>query len=328
MPALPARPRALTQRVDHARGLRLLDPRRLHELGLRPRLRALAPGQEARAHAGGADRPRVLGLAAARHAVGPLVEVRCSTAASTSTRASADALDGRARRTASSSTSTPSRRAPAAPASRAARVHGQRRPRGRRRPRHASASSEPPPLYAYDPDIGRLAVTTPTYNTAIVAVNQRAFPYGGLDLARLFDGQQEVAANIGGRPPASFGLLVRDVAGRRVAASQLGRARVDARRAAAAADQGTARRGRDLVAPRSAARTRVRSPTCAPPAPSPRASCSLRVTHRFTPRLDPDELDRDAAGPAAPATPPTCCSRAGAAERRRASSRSCATAPA
>jgi hypothetical protein len=89
------------------------------------------------------------------------------------------------------------------------------------------ASSEPPPLYAYDPDIGRLAVTTPTYNTAIVAVNQHAFPYGGLDLARLFDGQQEVAANIGGRPPAAFGLLVRDVAGHQVTASQLARARVE-----------------------------------------------------------------------------------------------------
>ena len=87
--------------------------------------------------------------------------------------------------------------------------------------------AEPPPLYSYDPDIGRLAVTTPKYNTAIVAVNQKAFPYGGLDLARLFDGQQEVAANIGGRPPASFGLMVRDVAGRRVAASQVGRSRVE-----------------------------------------------------------------------------------------------------
>jgi hypothetical protein len=85
---------------------------------------------------------------------------------------------------------------------------------------------EPPPLYAFDPDIGRLAVTTPRYNTAIVAVNQNAFPYGGLDLARLFDGEQEVAANIGGRPPASFGLLIRDVRGRRVAATQVGRGRV------------------------------------------------------------------------------------------------------
>ena len=40
--------------VGHARRLGLLDARRLHELGLRPRLPALAPGQEARADAGGA----------------------------------------------------------------------------------------------------------------------------------------------------------------------------------------------------------------------------------------------------------------------------------
>ena len=88
-------------------------------------------------------------------------------------------------------------------------------------------STEPPALYSFDPDIGRLAVTTPAYNTAIVAVNQRAFPYGGLDLARLFDGNQDVAANIGGTPPASFGALVRDVNGRRVLASQVARTSVD-----------------------------------------------------------------------------------------------------
>jgi hypothetical protein len=67
-------------------------------------------------------------------------------------------------------------------------------------------ASRPPALYSYDPDTGRLAVTTPAYNTAIVAVNQHAFPYGGLDIARLFDGEQEVAANIGGRGAAAFGL--------------------------------------------------------------------------------------------------------------------------
>ena len=59
-------------------------------------------------------------------------------------------------------------------------------------------ASEPPPLYSFDPDTGRLAVTTPAYNTAIVAANGGAHPYGGLDLARLFDAHQEVAANIGG----------------------------------------------------------------------------------------------------------------------------------
>ena len=87
--------------------------------------------------------------------------------------------------------------------------------------------ARPPPLYAFDPDIGRLAVTTPAYNTAIVAVNQRAFPYGGIELARLFDGEQRVAANVGGRAPATFGLLVRDRRGRRVFSSQTARSRVD-----------------------------------------------------------------------------------------------------
>ena len=70
---------------------------------------------------------------------------------------------------------------------------------------HARAA-EPPALYSFDPDSGRLAVTTPAYNTAIFAVNQRAFPYGGIDLARLYDGRQDVAANIGGTGPAAFGL--------------------------------------------------------------------------------------------------------------------------
>ena len=41
------------------------------------------------------------------------------------------------------------------------------------------------------------------------------------DLARLYDGRQEVAAGIGGRPPAAFGLLVRDISGRRSFATQL-----------------------------------------------------------------------------------------------------------
>jgi hypothetical protein len=80
--------------------------------------------------------------------------------------------------------------------------------------------ARPPALYAFDPDTGRLAVTTPRYNTAVVPVSQGAFPYGGIELARLYDGDQEVAANIGGRPPASFGLLVRDTQGRRVLVTQ------------------------------------------------------------------------------------------------------------
>ena len=69
-------------------------------------------------------------------------------------------------------------------------------------------AGEPPPLYSFDPDTGRLAVTTPAYNTAIIAANDGAHPYGGLDLARLFDAHQEVAANIGGTGRNAFGLRV------------------------------------------------------------------------------------------------------------------------
>ena len=81
-------------------------------------------------------------------------------------------------------------------------------------------AKEPPPLYAFDPDTGRLAVSTADYNTAVVPTSRGRYPYGGIDLARLFDGRQEVASGIGGLPPAAFGLLVRDIAGRRAFATQ------------------------------------------------------------------------------------------------------------
>ena len=57
---------------------------------------------------------------------------------------------------------------------------------------------EPPPLYSFDYDIGRLAVTTPKYSTAVLPVNLRAVPYGGIELARLFDRNQRVVSNIAG----------------------------------------------------------------------------------------------------------------------------------
>jgi hypothetical protein len=88
------------------------------------------------------------------------------------------------------------------------------------------AAAQPPSLYSFDPDTGRLAVTTPSYNTAVVPVNQRAFPYGGIELARLFDGEQDVAANVGGRAPAAFGMRVQDSGGRQVLSSQVGRSAV------------------------------------------------------------------------------------------------------
>jgi hypothetical protein len=80
----------------------------------------------------------------------------------------------------------------------------------------------PPPLYSFDRETGRLAVTTPFYSTAIVPDNRGAFAYGGIELARLFDGAQRVAASTGGTPPNAFGVVVRDAAGRTLLASQDG----------------------------------------------------------------------------------------------------------
>jgi hypothetical protein len=91
------------------------------------------------------------------------------------------------------------------------------------------AAAEPPPLYSFDGDIGRLAVTTPAYNTAVLAVNQHAVPYGGIELARLFDSDQHVVANVGGRRVASFGVLVRDASEREVLFSQRPRDRLPPR---------------------------------------------------------------------------------------------------
>ena len=94
----------------------------------------------------------------------------------------------------------------------------------------ALAAEQPPPLYAYDPDVGRLAVTTPAYSTAVTVVDRQRLPYGGAELARLFDGEMRPAAGIGGRPPASFGVVARSHATGRRVASQRGRARGSLRR--------------------------------------------------------------------------------------------------
>jgi hypothetical protein len=66
---------------------------------------------------------------------------------------------------------------------------------------------DPPPLFSFDSDTGRLAITTPRYSTAIVPDNRGVFAYGGIDPARLFGPGQTVAANVGGVPPAAFGVV-------------------------------------------------------------------------------------------------------------------------
>jgi hypothetical protein len=81
-------------------------------------------------------------------------------------------------------------------------------------------SVQPPPLYAYDGDTGRLAITTPRYSTAIVPDDRGALGYGGIDLARLFGPAQRVASGTGGRPPGAFGVVVAGARGRTVLATQ------------------------------------------------------------------------------------------------------------
>jgi hypothetical protein len=81
---------------------------------------------------------------------------------------------------------------------------------------------EPPAFYAFDPDVGRLAVSTPVYSTAVVPVNRGAFPYGGIELARLLDRDGTPLTGIGGTAPSAPGIRVHDASGRLVLASQVG----------------------------------------------------------------------------------------------------------
>ena len=81
-------------------------------------------------------------------------------------------------------------------------------------------SVPPPSVYSFDADVGRLSVSTRRYATAIFVEDRGAFPYGGIDLARLSDPAGVPVGGVGGRPPASFGVIVRGPGRRRVLASQ------------------------------------------------------------------------------------------------------------
>jgi hypothetical protein len=80
----------------------------------------------------------------------------------------------------------------------------------------------PPPMYALDADIGRLAVSSPRYSTAVLAVNRGKVPYGGADLARLYDADGDPIGPTGGRPPGSFGVLITRPDGHETFATQRG----------------------------------------------------------------------------------------------------------
>ncbi len=88
--------------------------------------------------------------------------------------------------------------------------------------RAADAPAEqPPPLFAYDPGSRRLAVTTPNYSAAVVDQTIR-LGYGGVDLARLYDGRGRPLGSIGSHDRTGFGVAITRKNGRRLLETQGG----------------------------------------------------------------------------------------------------------
>jgi hypothetical protein len=84
------------------------------------------------------------------------------------------------------------------------------------------AGAQPPPMYSFDPDTQRLAVSTPRYSTAILVHNRHAVNYGGLDLNRLFDSRQQPAGCTAGTGLANFMARIRDPGGKVLLSTQMG----------------------------------------------------------------------------------------------------------
>lgn len=84
------------------------------------------------------------------------------------------------------------------------------------------AGAPPPPMYSFDPDTQRLAVSTPLYSTAILVHNRRAVNYGGIDLNRLFDGRQQPVGCTAGTGLANFMARIRDAGGKVLLSTQMG----------------------------------------------------------------------------------------------------------
>ncbi|MBO9533709.1 MAG: hypothetical protein J7513_12125 [Solirubrobacteraceae bacterium] len=71
-------------------------------------------------------------------------------------------------------------------------------------------STEPPNWFAHDQETGRYALSTPTYNTAILPT-RAGQGQGGVEPVRLFDGLMRPLTSLGGRGTGSFGLaLIKD----------------------------------------------------------------------------------------------------------------------
>jgi hypothetical protein len=86
----------------------------------------------------------------------------------------------------------------------------------------AVPSVQPPSMYSFDPDSQRLAVSTPSYSTAILVHNRKAVPYSGLDLCRLFNSRQQPVGCTGGTGFANFLASIHDHGGRVLLDTQMG----------------------------------------------------------------------------------------------------------
>jgi hypothetical protein len=63
-------------------------------------------------------------------------------------------------------------------------------------------------MYAHDPDLRRVAVTTPNYSTALLP-SQYETKYGGAELARLFDSSARPLSGVGGSQTHAFGIIIK-----------------------------------------------------------------------------------------------------------------------
>lgn len=79
----------------------------------------------------------------------------------------------------------------------------------------AAPKAAPPPFYALDADIRRVAISTPAYSTALIQP-QPGLGYGGLEPARLLGADGDPLTGIGGSRASALGLSVRTPAGVRL----------------------------------------------------------------------------------------------------------------
>ena len=254
MQPLPARRHRDPEELGRAGAVRLLDAQRDAQLGHRARARALDEGQDVGVRAAGAAddrRDAALPPPAGVRGVGE-VPVRPRARAST-------------RRCSSRATRASIRRAHLYGTTTVHQTTGDQRVFSARMAANAARAvtlglgsmraPEPPPFYAFDRDTRRLAVSTPRYATAIVPDNRGAFPYGGIEPARLLDAAGRPVGGLGGRGPAAFGLVVRGPHGRMATQGPDGELAVGSRGAAgrvqrAAGDAGDGRRATRRSPPR------------------------------------------------------------------------------